>query len=244
MNPRRTNSHVGRATRDQIIAVTLETIQKEGLASLTIRQIAERAGVNVAAVNYHFGSKDALVGEVLAELTAGLRDAFFQLADDSRPARERLGQFLDEFAAVLLRYPDVYRQAIGSGLLGGAAQPQYLSFLRAEGLLLLRRLVREVTGETDERRLTLRLMQAIGGLVYPLLVGALMEPATGLRFADDDIRRAHVEVCLQNLLGPGTGQGVPGDSVGAAAKDSAKATAKAPPKARPGAATRRKAGRD
>jgi AcrR family transcriptional regulator len=244
VNPRRTNSHVGRATRDQIIAVTLETIQKEGLASLTIRQIAERAGVNVAAVNYHFGSKDALVGEVLAELTAGLRDAFGQLADDSRPARERLGQFLNEFAAVLLRYPDVYRQAIGAGLLGGEAQPQYLSFLRAEGLLLLRRLVREVTGETDERRLTLRLMQAIGGLVYPLLVGALMEPATGVRFAVDDIRRDHVEICLQNLLGPGAGHGAPGDSVGAAVKASAKAAAKAPPKARPGATTRRKARRD
>lgn len=244
MNPRRTNSHVGRATRDQIIAVTLETIQKEGLASLTIRQIAERAGVNVAAVNYHFGSKDALVNEVLAELTAGLREAFGHLADDSRPARERLRQFLDVFAAVLLRYPDVYRQAIGTGLLGGAAQPQYLSFLRAEGLLLLRRLVREATGETDERRLTLRLMQAIGGLVYPLLVGALLEPATGMRFAEDDTRREHVEICLQNLLGPGAGQGSPDRSATAVAKPASPAKGKPPHRARPEATARRKAKRD
>ena len=68
MTPRRTQSTAGKATREQIIAVTLQAIQQEGLAALTIRQIADRAGVNVAAVNYHFGSKDALVGEVLGEL--------------------------------------------------------------------------------------------------------------------------------------------------------------------------------
>lgn len=204
MTPRRTQSTVGKATREQIIAVTLEAIQKEGLAGLTIRRIAELAEVNVAAVNYHFGSKDALVNEVLVELTAGLRSAFAHIAADRASPRQRLHQFLDEFAAVLLRYPDVYRQAIGTGLLGGNEQPQYLNFLRSEGLQTLKRLVRDVTGEADGRRLTLRLVQAIGGLVYPLLVGTLLEQATGLKFADETVRREHVAICLQNLVGKET----------------------------------------
>lgn len=202
MKPRRTQSSVGKATREQIIAVTLEAIQQEGLAALTIRQIAERAGVNVAAVNYHFGSKDALVNEVLIGLTAELRSAFAQLADERAPPRQRLHRFLDEFSRVILRYPDVYRQAIGSGLLGGDGQRQYLGFLRAEGLQALSRLVREVTGETQECRLMLRIIQAIGGLVYPLLIGPFIEHAADIRLNDERVRREHVAICLQNLAGP------------------------------------------
>lgn len=202
MTARKIQHIAGKTTREQIIAVTLTAIQTEGLANLTIRQIAERAGVNVAAVNYHFGSKDALVNEVLVELTAGLQGAFSQLADDSLSPRQRLQQFLDAFSSVLLRYPDVYRQAIGTGLLGGDAQRHYLSFLKAEGLQALTQLVRQVTGESNKRRLMLRTIQAIGGLVYPLLVGPFIEQATGVRFADEPVRREHVAICLHSLVGP------------------------------------------
>lgn len=202
MMPRRNQSSTGKATREQIIAVTLEAIQQEGLAALTIRQIAERAGVNVAAVNYHFGSKDALVNEVLIELTAGLRGAFNQLTDENLSPRTRLHGFLDEFSRVLLRYPDVYRQAIGSGLLGGDGQRQYLGFLRAEGLQALSRLVREVTGETQARRLMLRIIQAIGGLVYPLLIGPFIAQAADIQLTDERVRCEHVAICLHNLVGP------------------------------------------
>ncbi len=202
MTARRTPSSAGKSTREQIIAVTLEALQQGGLAALTIRQIADRAGVNVAAVNYHFGSKDALVNEVLVELTSGLRGAFTALADDAVSPRDRLHQFLDGFASVLLRYPDVYRQAIGSGLLGGDEQRQYLGFLRAEGLQALKRLVRQETGETQDRRLTLRIIQAIGGLVYPLLVAPFLAQAAGIQLSDERIRREHVALCLETLAGP------------------------------------------
>jgi AcrR family transcriptional regulator len=201
MTERRTQSSVGKVTRDHIIAVTLETIQTEGLATLTIRQIAERAGVNVAAVNYHFGSKDALVNEVLVELTSELQRAFSHLTPDSLDPRLRVRRFLHEFASVILRYPDVYRQAIGTGLLGGDAQRQYLGFLQNDGLQTLKRLVREVTGETNERRLMLRIVQAIGGLVYPLLIGSFIGQAAGFQFTEERVKKEHVSICVENLLG-------------------------------------------
>jgi hypothetical protein len=124
------------------------------------------------------------------------------LAAEDTPPRQRLQQFLDEFSAVLLRYPEVYRQAIATGLLGGEAQRQYLGFLRSDGLKTLARLVREATGETQERRLLLRIVSAIGGLVYPLLVGSLIEPAVGLQLAEERGRRELVAICLENLLAP------------------------------------------
>ncbi len=51
----------GRATRDQLQAAALDTLRVEGIAGLSARVIAERAGVNQALIFYHFGSLAGLV---------------------------------------------------------------------------------------------------------------------------------------------------------------------------------------
>jgi AcrR family transcriptional regulator len=53
--------------RDRILAVAQRVVLEEGFELATVREIAVRANVNVAAINYYFGSKDELLVEVLAE---------------------------------------------------------------------------------------------------------------------------------------------------------------------------------
>lgn len=200
---RKANSSVGKATREKILEVALDLIRSEGLAALTIRTIAERAGVNVAAVSYHFGSKEALVEEVLLTLTSALRSAFAHLHDEEAPPRRRLHRFLDELSIALLQHPEVYRQALAAGITTSSDEhKRYVSFVQSQGLQALKDTVRAVTQEPNRRRLTLRVVQAIGGLVYPLLVGSFVEEVGGVRVSDDAVRREHVEVCLQTLVGP------------------------------------------
>lgn len=53
--------------RERILAVAQRVVLEEGFELATVREIAHRAHVNVAAINYYFGSKDELLVEVLAE---------------------------------------------------------------------------------------------------------------------------------------------------------------------------------
>lgn len=53
------------ATKDRLLAAATTLFAERGFHGTTIRDIAERAGVNVAAGNYHFGSKKGLYLEVL-----------------------------------------------------------------------------------------------------------------------------------------------------------------------------------
>ncbi|MEO8249174.1 MAG: TetR/AcrR family transcriptional regulator [Burkholderiales bacterium] len=52
-------------TKAQILEAAFRRLANEGYAHLSVREIAKDAGVNHALINYHFGSKDQLVIEVL-----------------------------------------------------------------------------------------------------------------------------------------------------------------------------------
>jgi AcrR family transcriptional regulator len=45
------------SAEEKIITAAVECIEKYGIKGTTIRQIAEQAGVNIAAVNYYFRSR-------------------------------------------------------------------------------------------------------------------------------------------------------------------------------------------
>ncbi len=53
------------STRQRILAAAERLFNRDGLERTTVRAIAAAAAVNIAAVNYHFGSKEALERETL-----------------------------------------------------------------------------------------------------------------------------------------------------------------------------------
>ena len=55
----------GRETEEKIIKCAGQLIAEKGFASVTSKEICRAAGVNLAAVNYHFGSRDGLYLAVL-----------------------------------------------------------------------------------------------------------------------------------------------------------------------------------
>ena len=54
----------GPETRNRILDVAEALFVEHGLESTSMRMITTTAGVNLAAVNYHFGSKESLIHEV------------------------------------------------------------------------------------------------------------------------------------------------------------------------------------
>lgn len=52
------------STKDRILGAAEELFAQQGFAGTSLREVTSRADVNIAAVNYHFGSKENLVNEV------------------------------------------------------------------------------------------------------------------------------------------------------------------------------------
>jgi len=55
---------VGADTKDTILDAAEALFARQGFANTSLRAITAAAGVNLASVNYHFGSKDALIEAV------------------------------------------------------------------------------------------------------------------------------------------------------------------------------------
>lgn len=60
-------------TKSRLVAAASRLFAEHGFHGTTVRDIAARAEANVAAGNYHYGSKKALYLEVLREQFAGIR---------------------------------------------------------------------------------------------------------------------------------------------------------------------------
>lgn len=70
------------ATKDKILDTAEKLFAAEGFAGTSLRAIIKTAGVNTAAVHYHFGSKDALIEAVLVRRAAPLNEDRIRLLDE------------------------------------------------------------------------------------------------------------------------------------------------------------------
>ncbi len=97
-----------RATPERLLAAAVELFAGRGFHGTSIRDIAERAGANVAAGHYHYGSKEGLYLEVLraqfAEVRAELdrRGVTLTPAVLRRAPRRELVQLLEARVTTML----------------------------------------------------------------------------------------------------------------------------------------------
>ena len=108
---------------EKIILATIESIEKYGLSGATNRQIAQIAGVNLAAINYYFRSKEILIQRVM-DIT--LKNAFDMSDLPSMPdasAQERCTAVLMKLIQGGFAYPGLTRAHFYNLLAEGREDP-------------------------------------------------------------------------------------------------------------------------
>jgi AcrR family transcriptional regulator len=97
-------------THDRLLDAAERLLAERGLAATSVRAVCAEAGANVAAVHYHFGSKDALVEAVLkrrmGELTTRRLAMLEPLESQARPPTRAVVEALVRPLADFARDPE------------------------------------------------------------------------------------------------------------------------------------------
>lgn len=190
-------------TREKILHATLEIINNEGLENVTIRKITLAAQVNIAAVNYYFGSKENVINEALKELLDKLSRTFDQLEDGALPPQERLRNFLHSYAAATLAYPDVFKNFLKQVIThynDHQAHVDYIKFMQTTGWRKLGSFLQESGLLPNDRLLLMKIVQLFSALEFPLLLGVQTRDVHEFDYYDVKYRYQYVELLMQSLL--------------------------------------------
>lgn len=96
----------------RIILATIECLERYGVTGTTVRRITEAAGVNIAAINYYFGGKEALLEAALAQslheaLPTTLAGAAESIAKQRGNIEAGIRAFLREYLVTAFAYPRI-----------------------------------------------------------------------------------------------------------------------------------------
>jgi AcrR family transcriptional regulator len=90
--------------RPRLLASALEVLHEDGLEGVTMRAVADRAGVTAPALYWHFADKEALVREVGREVSRVFKDRMLEAAGIAG-TEARLRRTLEVFRSFAVAHP-------------------------------------------------------------------------------------------------------------------------------------------
>lgn len=157
----------GPVTREKLIEAAGEIFAERGLHGASIRDITQRAGANIASVNYHFHDKFELYTLVLRQAHEGIAAALNQPLCATTPdgrMRELLTAILT--AALDPARPKWHRQLLGRELLEPTPALDLMHDLMDRPSQRLSDVVREIRPDLSERQLTLTVFAVVAQCLF------------------------------------------------------------------------------
>ena len=161
-------------TKDKILNAAERLIGEQGYAATSLRQIIAEAGVNLAAVHYHFGSKEDLLDAVVARKVTPVNEARIARlerveaeAGNGPPAVETvLESFFLPTAEIANRNPDFVR-LMGRLLTEGMMPRLVEKHFHATGLRFVAALRRAIP-ELPQEELIWRVHFMVGAMAHTM----------------------------------------------------------------------------
>ncbi|MEZ5066276.1 MAG: TetR/AcrR family transcriptional regulator [bacterium] len=183
-------------TKTRILDAAERLFADSGIDATSLRAITAEAGANLAAVNYHFGSKEALVGEVygrridplnrerIDRLHAALRDA-----GDGVPSLPAIVEAFVAPAMLAMQDPDAGRtfiRLVGRAHTEASTDVRRIVFTRFQDVALaFQKALARALPQLDRSTVQARFKFMIGAMAY-----AMTDPTACAGPTERDVRRS------------------------------------------------------
>lgn len=195
-----------------LIKTGLEMLPETGVTHMNVREVVQRAQVNLGMFHYHFKTKDAFVRIILQEIYEQMFASIVHVLDDQASAIDNLRRVL----TTLARFARDNRRTLLSMILDlKSNEPLTLEFVSANfprHLLLIRQLVEKGQKEGQIVPLPVPMITAFiaGGVAMPSLIGgtitdlhlehiALIKPMVEAAILSDEAIDQRIRMALKGV---------------------------------------------
>lgn len=184
----------------KIVEAAIECIEKYGFREVTVRRIAQEAGVNIAAINYHFRSKEQLMDRVMEITLQNAFDWSHFASTEYSPPKERLKAILYHIVEGTQQYPEITRAHFITPLI--EHDRESIAFIKfGEFLEMIYEDLKKREASPDPKALRMAIIQAVTSTILGIgLFGDLLEGFAGFNLKNEKERKAYIESIVDRVL--------------------------------------------
>ena len=202
----------GEDTRQRLLEVALDIFGQHGFDGASTREIVQRAGANLTAIPYYFGSKEGLyvaaaeymVTDCLRRMTPAMERTLREVQDPRLSHSElihHLCDLLDDFAAVLMgpQMPDNWSVLFAREQMQPTAAFDKISVAFQPFTSVLQEMVGRILGQSaDDRDTRLRVLTLFGQvLIFRTNRATVLRLMNWQEFGEPQLRAVQIVIRKQ-----------------------------------------------
>lgn len=177
--------------KESIIQTTKELLKTR--TNLTIKDITDASNINVAAVNYYFGSKENLVNIVLKEVITELKTKIYHellIPSNNKGKNDNTELMINKAVDLIYAFSEEYIGVIYLSFIGSEGNDSSANILVDEFLtdsVFLEQLFKvfsEITGITDKTKLAAKYIILFSSFGVPLFLQSIIPTITNTKFKE------------------------------------------------------------
>ncbi|MDJ0852125.1 MAG: TetR/AcrR family transcriptional regulator [Myxococcota bacterium] len=189
--------------QDALLRAARELLAEKGLPGITVREVAERAGVQPALVNYYFGGKQGLLRAVVTGLTRQMMELVARAAATEGSVEERFRAVLRAVVAFWTEEPYAPRLVVEQVLFGEEQTIQdFVEGYARQNLETIRALLEagEASGEIRHVDPLYALPSTLGGCIFFFLSAPVVLRLFGLERITPELAQELADHTVRNLF--------------------------------------------
>lgn len=184
---------------EKIIDATIECLEKYGVQGTTIRKIADFAGMNSAAINYYFRSKEILIQRAMERTLANAFDWKDIAALPGSTPQEHCAAIFINLVEGGINYPGLTRAHFYDLLSSGNYNTLVVKRMN-EFMLNLYKNLQERGLQIEQHRLEMACMQITASVFMMILSPKLFQSSFGLDMTNPAQRENFITSLVDQLL--------------------------------------------
>lgn len=198
------------STEEKIKEAARTVFHKKGYAATRTRDIAEKAGINLALLNYYFRSKAKLFDIIIMETLSGfVQNMVIVLNDPATSLEKKVELIASNYIDFILKEPEIPTFIISEirNNPGGLLEKLPVRELVQNSMFVKQHRQAVKTGEITEPNPLQFLMNLIGLIIFPFVAKPLLKAIGGIKDAGFNAlmqeRKKLIPVWIKAMMKPG-----------------------------------------